>query len=134
MIAELGINDIVRLEPVVAYRDALREMLRADGLLLMQGSVCNHQIPAKIYEYYRAGKPILALVDPSGISASMLREVGVPDIADIANAEHIADTLLGLMAALKEGRRAGVARNAAAKNSRKSRSAELANLLNKLTA
>ena len=64
----------------------------------------------------------------------MLREVGVPDIADIANAEHIADTLLDLMAALKEGRRAGVARNAAAKNSRKSRSAELANLLNKLTA
>jgi len=134
MIAELGIGDIVRLEPVVAYRDALREMLRADGLLLFQGSVCNHQIPAKIYEYYRAGKPIFALVDPSGISANMLREVGVPDIADISNSEHIADTLLGLMAALKEGRRVGVAKSAAAKNSRKSRSAELANLLNKLTA
>lgn len=134
MIVELGISDIIRLEPVVAYRDALREMLRADGLLLLQGSVCNHQIPAKIYEYYRTGKPILALVDPRGISACMLREVGVPDIADISSAEHIADTLLSLMAALKEGRRVGVAKNAAAKNSRKSRSAELANLLNKLTA
>ena len=41
MIAELGIGDIVKLEPVVAYREALREMLRADGLLLFQGSVCN---------------------------------------------------------------------------------------------
>lgn len=133
MIAELGIGDIVRLEPVVDYRDALREMLRADGLLLFQGSVCNHQIPAKIYEYYRAGKPILALVDPIGISASMLRDVGVPDIADITSAEQIAITLLGLMNALKEGRRSGVAKDAAAKNSRKSRSAELANLLNQLT-
>lgn len=133
MIAELGIGDIVRLEPVVDYRDALREMLRADGLLLFQGGVCNHQIPAKIYEYYRAGKPILALVDPIGISASMLRDVGVPDIADITSAEQIANTLLGLMNALKEGRRSGVAKDAAAKNSRKSRSAELANLLNQLT-
>lgn len=133
MIAELGINDIVRLEPVVAYRDALREMLRADGLLLFQGSVCNHQIPAKIYEYYRAGRPIFALVDPRGISASMLRDLGVPDIADIANAEDIAKTLLRLIANLKEGKRRGVERSAAAKNSRKSRSGELANLLNQLT-
>lgn len=133
IIAELGIDDIVHLEPVVAYRDALREMLRSDGLLLFQGSVCNHQIPAKIYEYYRAGKPILALVDPSGITASMLREVGVPDIADIASGEQIANALLGLIKALKEGLRSGVAKDAAAKNSRKSRSAELANLLNQLT-
>ncbi|MBK7184318.1 MAG: glycosyltransferase [Ignavibacteria bacterium] len=32
----LNLQDIVRLEPVIAYRDALREMLRADGLLLFQ--------------------------------------------------------------------------------------------------
>lgn len=133
MITELGIGDIVRLEPVIAYRDALREMLRADALLLFQGSVCNHQIPAKIYEYYRAGKPIFALVDPAGISASMLRDVGVTDIADITSAEHIANTLLGLIAALKEGQCHGVAKAAAARSSRKARSAELANLLNQLT-
>lgn len=134
MLAELGIADIVRLEPVVAYRDALREMLRADGLLLFQGSVCNHQIPAKIYEYYRAGRPILALVDPAGISARMLRDAGVTDIADIASAEQIAERLLELLAALRAGRRNGVARAAAALHSRQSRSAELAALLDQLTA
>lgn len=134
MLAELGIDDIVRLEPVVAYREALREMLRADGLLLFQGRVCNHQIPAKIYEYYRAGKPILALVDPQGISARMLRDVAVPDIADIASAEHIANALLGLLSGLKEGRRNGVTKDAAARHSRKSRSAELATLLTQLTS
>lgn len=134
MIQELGIGDIIRLEPVIAYRDALREMLRADSLLLFQGSVCNHQIPAKIYEYYRAGKPILALVDPAGISASMLREVGVPDIADIASADDIANALLRLSEGLKAGQRGGVGKAAAAKNSRKSRSAELAKLLSQLTS
>lgn len=134
MIAELGIGDIVRLEPVVAYRDALREMLRADGLLLFQGSVCNHQIPAKIYEYYRAGKPILALVDPPGITAGMLREAGVEDIVDIADADAIARTLSNLVAALGKGARDGVAREFAARNSRRSRSAELATLLNQVTS
>lgn len=133
MIAELEIDDIVRLEPVVAYREALREMLRAEGLLLFQGSICNHQIPAKIYEYYRAGRPIVALVDPEGICASMLRELGVPDIADIANPEHIAKVLLDLLDALRAGRRHGVTRDVAASHSRKSRSAELAQLLNQIT-
>jgi len=134
MINELGIEDIVQLAPMVTYREALQEMLRADGLLLFQGSVCNHQIPAKIYEYYRAGKPILALVDPVGISANMLRDVGVPDIVDIASAESIAKALVNLLDALKKGDRYGVSREAAAQNSRKARSAELAKLLNQLTS
>ena len=133
MLAELNIADIVRLEPVVAYRDALREMLRADALLLFQGSVCNHQIPAKIYEYYRAGRPIFGLVDPAGISARMLRDAGVADIADIADAGQINERLLELLAALHAGRRCGVARDVAARHSRRSRSAELATLLNQVT-
>ncbi|MCM8621350.1 MAG: glycosyltransferase [Candidatus Accumulibacter sp.] len=132
MIAALDLDDIVRLEPVVPYRDALQEMLRADGLLLFQGSVCNHQIPAKIYEYYRAGRPILALADPAGITAGMLRKADVPDIVDMADAEKIADTMVRMLDALRKGRRQGVAPAIAANNSRRSRSAELAELLNKL--
>jgi hypothetical protein len=108
-------------------------MLRADALLLFQGSVCNHQVPAKIYEYYRAGKPILALADPAGISARMLRDVGVQDIADIADQSAIALTLENLLDALRRNARSGVAREAAALNSRKSRTAELSRLLDQFT-
>lgn len=129
MLDELGIGDVVHLEPVVPYREALQEMLRADALLLFQGSVCNHQVPAKIYEYYRAGKPIFALADPAGISAQMLRDVGVQDIADIADQSAIATTLENLLDAMRRKARSGVAREAAALNSRKSRTAELARLL-----
>lgn len=129
MLEELRIDDIVHLEPVVPYREALQEMLRADALLLFQGSVCNHQVPAKIYEYYRAGKPILALADSAGISAQMLRDVGVRDIADIADQSAIATTLENMLDAMRRKARSGVAREAAALNSRKSRTAELARLL-----
>jgi glycosyltransferase involved in cell wall biosynthesis len=134
MLSKLDINDIVHLEPSIDYRDALREMLRADALLLFQGSDCNHQIPAKIYEYYRAGKPILALVGPQGITATKLRQAGVPDIADMTGAEDIAASLLKLLGRLRNGDRSGVARELAAKSSRRSRSAELANILNRITS
>ncbi|HLO63947.1 MAG TPA: glycosyltransferase, partial [Azonexus sp.] len=80
-------------------------------------------------EYYRAGKPIFALADPAGISAQMLRDVGVQDIADIADQAAIATTLENLLDAMRRKARAGVAREAAALNSRKSRTAELARLL-----
>lgn len=133
MITGLDIDDIIRLEPVVPYREALQEMLRADGLLLFQGSVCNHQIPAKMYEYYRAGKPVLALVDPGGITASMLREAGVTDIVDIADSEKIANTVVYMLDALRQGIRPGVDREFAAINSRRSRSVELAEILNEIT-
>ena len=133
MIDELKIDDIVNLEPVVPYRQALQEMLRADALLLFQGSVCNHQVPAKIYEYYRAGKPIFALADPAGISARMLRDVGVQDIADIADQSAIANTLENLLDAMRQKTRSGVACEAAALNSRRSRTAELSRLLDQFT-
>jgi len=134
MIAELGIGDIVRLEPVVAYREALREMLRADGLLLFQGSVCNHQIPAKIYEYYRSARPIFSLADANGISARMLREVGAEDQANIADDRDIAVAMRVFLNKLRNGNARGVDRTLAMTHSRRSRTALLAELLDGLVA
>ena len=130
----LNLQDIVRLEPPIAYREALREMLRADGLLLFQGSVCDHQVPAKIYEYYRAARPILALVGPEGISATMLREAGVEDQANMADAQQIADAISVFLDKLRNGRCSGVPRDFAMANSRRSRTGELARLLDQLVA
>jgi len=70
LLKEAGIDDIVTLEPAVSYKAALQEMLTADGLLLFQAAMCNHQIPAKLYEYLRAGRPILALTDAAGDTAA----------------------------------------------------------------
>lgn len=130
----LNLQDIVRLEPPIAYREALREMLRADALLLFQGSVCDHQVPAKIYEYYRAARPILALVGPEGISATMLREAGVEDQANMADAQQIADAISVFLDKLRNGRCSGVRRDFAMANSRRSRTGELARLLDELVA
>jgi glycosyltransferase involved in cell wall biosynthesis len=91
MIAAAGIEDLVTLEPPMPYRKALGEMIRADGLLLMQGRVCNHQIPAKLYEYARAGTPVLGLTDPTSDTADRLRAIGAAQIADIDDVASIRD-------------------------------------------
>jgi glycosyltransferase involved in cell wall biosynthesis len=93
VIDEARISDIVKLEPSVPYGAALNEMLRADGLLLFQAANCNHQIPAKLYEYIRAKRPILALTDPDGDTAGILERAGVKTIARIDRDEEIAEML-----------------------------------------
>ena len=133
MLAELDIADIVQLAAPVGYREALREMLRADGLLLLQAAMCNHQIPAKLYEYLRAGKPILALTDPIGNTAEALRQAGAQQIADLADANRITEALRGFLARLRELGGGGVDHDRAARYSRRARAAELAHLLASIT-
>jgi hypothetical protein len=124
-----GLTGMVELAPAVGYKLALQEMLSADGLLVFQGDRCNHQIPAKLYEYYRAGRPIFALTDPVGNTAESLRAVGVDDIAKIADADDIATRLGVFLQKVRAGKAIGVERSIAEANSRRARTRELAAVL-----
>lgn len=93
-IRQFDLEDIVFLEPSVAYEKALAEMLVVDGLLIFQASNCNHQIPAKIYEYLRARRPILALTDPAGDTAKVLLDAGLAScIAPLDDEAAIAELI-----------------------------------------
>ena len=81
LINKHGVADIVELQPPVPYREALLEMARAEGLLVLQASNCNDQVPAKLYEYMRCRRPLIGLTDPQGDTASVLRRIGVNNIA-----------------------------------------------------
>jgi glycosyltransferase involved in cell wall biosynthesis len=91
--AEHRVEDFVEICPPVPYREALAEMLRADGLLIMQASNCNAQIPAKLYEYLRARRPVLCLSDPAGDTVAVLRQAGLDAIAALDDATAIAQLL-----------------------------------------
>ncbi|WP_084153709.1 polysaccharide deacetylase family protein [Simplicispira psychrophila] len=69
-----GLQDIVEVEPPISYQDAISEMMGADALIVFQGRNFNAQIPAKIYEYIRAQRPVLALLDPVGDTATQLSQ------------------------------------------------------------
>jgi hypothetical protein len=93
LVARFGVGDVVEVAPPVPYRDALAEQLAADGLMVFQGTPFNTQIPAKIYEYFRAGKPILGLVDTTGETARVLRAGGFSSLASMDRAEEIAEVM-----------------------------------------
>ncbi len=127
----LEVADLIEVLPPIPYRDALSEMLRADGLLVLQASNCNEQIPAKVYEYLRAGRPILGLTDPAGDTAELLLRVGIRHLAPLENADAIAPTLESF---LRDAPHELPGKNLAAAFSRQHRTAELSQLLNEVAA
>ena len=101
-----GAQDFIELCPSIPYREALAEMLAVGALLVMQASNCNAQIPAKIYEYLRAGKPILGLTDPAGDTAGVLREAGLNDMARLDSVDEIERVLPALVRDWRRGKAA----------------------------
>ena len=97
-----GVQAMVEILPPIAYGSALAEMLDADGLLLMQDLNCNEQIPAKVYEYLRAKRPIMCLSDAAGDSWRLLRGAGVESMAHLNRASEIAALLLRFIAGPQE--------------------------------
>lgn len=94
LIKERNLEDTIFLESPIPYREAIAEMLSADGLLVFQGYTSNPAIPAKLYEYIRAKRPIFALVDAEGDTAGLLSKIGLNNIVPIDNSAQILDGLI----------------------------------------
>ena len=134
LIARYRVDGIVELAPPLGYREALLEMMRADGLLVLQAANCNDQIPAKIYEYVRCGRPMIALTDPAGDTARVLRLAGLTDMAPLDAPAAIASTLRTFLDRVARGNAALPARAFVEGASRANRARELAQLLDRLPA
>lgn len=126
MVDQADVADIVEVAPPVPYRLALEEMLMADGLMVFQGTLFNTQIPAKIYEYFRARKPILGLVDPVGETARVLGRAGFDDLADADSAEAIAPILARFIDKVRNGQAPVASEALIQSSSRQYRASELA--------
>jgi glycosyltransferase involved in cell wall biosynthesis len=129
-----GISDIVSLEPPVDYEEALHEMLSANGLLIFQASNCNHQIPAKLYEYFRARRPVFGLTDPDGDTARAMRAAGLTSIARLDDTAEIKRELHAFLTSLRQRRASGPSGEAVASSSRRARTEQLAALLDSVVA
>lgn len=131
---QFEVQDIVDVLPPVPYRDALNEMLAADGLLVFQGKPFNNQIPAKIYEYFRARKPILSLADPAGETAKALTAAGFHDLADMESPSAIAQALRVFVERIARGDATIASEELITASSRKYRAGELARVFDSICA
>ncbi|WP_300284343.1 glycosyltransferase [Nitrosomonas sp.] len=132
LINRFEIGSIVSLAPPVSYNEALAEMLAVDGLLLLQAANCNNQIPAKLYEYLRAQRPILALTDPAGDTAEKLKNMGIDTIAPLDSKEAIVEGLNRFLSLLRENKAPVAPMDKIQSNSREAGAVELVHLLNKV--
>jgi glycosyltransferase involved in cell wall biosynthesis len=64
----------IEVKPHVPYENALAEMRRADILLVLDNPGRRIGVPAKLYEYFGAHRPILALAERDSDTAWALRE------------------------------------------------------------
>jgi glycosyltransferase involved in cell wall biosynthesis len=77
-IRKRGLEAQVELSGQVPYEQSLRDMAQAGILLLLDSPGRRSGVPAKLYEYLGAGRPILALAEADSDTAWVLRESGVP--------------------------------------------------------
>lgn len=132
LVREAGIEDMVEIAPSIPYREALAEMVAADGLLVLQAANCDRQIPAKLYEYLRSGRPVVGLA--SGDTAAALRLAGIDTVAPLASKEAIKAVLTTFIEALHAGRAPIPSAESVRRHSRRHKAHELKEILDDVTA
>jgi hypothetical protein len=130
--AETRTSSLIEILPPVPYREALREMMRSDSLLVMQGANCNDQIPAKVYEYFRAGRPILGLADPNGDTGICMLRAGVKHVVPLEDTIRVEGALEQHISDLRSKALNPLSSERIATMSRRARTQALAELLERV--
>ncbi|MCB9464816.1 MAG: glycosyltransferase [Candidatus Eisenbacteria bacterium] len=109
-VAEAGLSSMVEFSPSCPHRESVAALLRARVLLLLEqdserGSLI---LPGKIFEYFRSGRPILAVVPTDGAAANLVRSLDAGWVADPSRPESVAEGLERLLRPDSAGPRAEV--------------------------
>ncbi|HYV35741.1 MAG TPA: glycosyltransferase family 4 protein [Gemmataceae bacterium] len=103
-VAERGLEKVVEVGGQVSYRQALATMPKADLLLLVDTPGRTVSIPAKLFEYFGAGRPVLALTEPDGDVVWALQTSGVPHrIVPPQDSAQIQQALIELRDGIRQG-------------------------------
>lgn len=84
---------VLELPGYVDHSRALAEMLGATALLLIVDTSDQVSLPGKVFEYLRAGRPILVVGPPSGETARLIRDCAAGEVVDARDHEQVAATL-----------------------------------------
>jgi len=89
---QLGLSSYVDEEPPVSYRDALPVLASAHLLTMVVPPDYQLQVPAKLYDYMAANRPILA-VSANAEVGRMLAEAGVGEAVLFGDVESVAGAM-----------------------------------------
>lgn len=100
-INKAGIVDYFTIDGYISKDESFKRLNQADILFLPQEMSASHEhrslfIPGKLYEYLKAGKPILALSEPSDCQ-EIIKASGLGIICSPNDPEDIAEKILILL-------------------------------------
>jgi glycosyltransferase involved in cell wall biosynthesis len=131
-VKRLGLETVVEVAGRVAHREALERLGQAAVLLLLQASEDTRcLVPAKLFEYIRIGRPVLALVLDGSVT-EILKTLEYCYIVNPADHSGIRRTVMTLYQLWKERPEGIYATRAFERYDRSKLTAELAGLLDKL--
>lgn len=132
LIIRHDLSGVVRLLDSVPYREGVRHLVNSDVLLLVadSGGCGRYLVPSKLFEYFGAGRPVLALA-PDGAIADLVREAGAGLVAAPDDVDAIHEAILALYRRWREhASESGPGRAFVARCTWQARAAQLATVLN----
>jgi glycosyltransferase involved in cell wall biosynthesis len=103
-VTKRGLGSAVTVGGLVPHRECLRKMTQADILLLIHTPGYVHGLPAKIFEYLGARRPILVLTEHAGDIGCVLKESGILHrIAPLHDPAAIKQAIIELAREVKNG-------------------------------
>ena len=95
---------LLNVYPSVEYRESLRLMSEADGLVVIDAPAeLSVFLPSKLIDYIGAGRPVLGITPP-GTAADLIRQLGGP-VADPSDTREIRNILSSFIDLLKNRRK-----------------------------
>ncbi len=99
-----SLKDIVFKHPSIGYLDAIKEMNKMDGNILIHPRTVNKGVfSGKIFDYISAEKPILAFVDKDDVAAQLINELDCGYVAEFADQQENKHILLQALSTKKQG-------------------------------
>jgi glycosyltransferase involved in cell wall biosynthesis len=134
-----GLDDVVTVEGTRSRAEVLQALVDADVLLVVMQEAAGRgaaYVPAKVWEYLAAARPVLALVPPEGAAARELRTHGTAEIVAPEDRAGTRAALGRLVAAWERGTLAGrpLGDEVRARISRRAGAERVADLLRELVA
>jgi len=98
-VEELNLEQVVFFKDSVGFRESLTIMQQSNVLLIIQPGT-DMQIPAKLFEYMYAGKPIFAMAEPDSATEATILKGNLGYVAPSSDVDIISQKLLQMIKAL----------------------------------
>jgi glycosyltransferase involved in cell wall biosynthesis len=128
------LKDVVFRYPSLGYIDAINEMNKMDGNILIHPRTAHKGVySGKIFDYISAEKPILAFVDKDDVAANLINKLDCGYVAEFADQNENKCILLEAFKNKIDGVLKSANKDDIKTFHRKNQITELINLINKLT-